>query len=93
LFARYSGVPLEFQPIIAATTPDVVVEVFHENKLCLQYLNDHFNIHIDLTLGEPVKANLLGFGEKEVAIIHQHRREEKAGTGNYLRSQATLWLY
>ena len=59
---------MNYQPIIAATTPDVVIEALENNQLCVQYLNDYFNVHIDLTLGEQVTANLLGFGEKEVTI-------------------------
>ncbi len=63
--------PEGFQPIIAATTPDVEVAAVDNNHLSLDYLSQYLNVHIDLALGEPVMANLLGFGAKEVAIWHK----------------------
>jgi hypothetical protein len=54
--------------LISATTPDVIVEEVTHEHLILRYVSQYWNVVINLVIGEPVEADLLGFGKKMVLL-------------------------
>ena len=67
---KFSGVPENYIPLITATTPDVIVETVDQEHLILRYVSQYWNVVINLVIGQPVEADLLGFGVKKVSGVH-----------------------
>ena len=65
---NFAGVPENYIPLITATTPDVIVETVDQEHLILRYVSQYWNVVINLVIGQPVEADLLGFGKKTVHL-------------------------